>query len=210
MKQLLKSEKKYNCKYLIGMVGRLDDIKNHALIINSIQKLGNDYGLLCIGNGSKNIIKYVSQNNLKNIYFLGNIENTLLPYYYNSFDLVCHPSFQEGFGIANIEALMCGSVLLTSNRPAMNFYIEHKINGYLLNIEDVNFSKEGYNSNKNVDNCVEAIKELLTNTTLYNDIQKNARSSVINKFCENNKKNDEITIYRMILTNKNILKTTFY
>ena len=44
----------------------------------------------------------------------------------------------------------------------------------------------------------------------YNNIKKNARLSVINKFSEDMKKNDEITIYRMILHNKNIIKDYFY
>ena len=77
-------------------------------------------------------------------------------------------------------------------------------------VEDVNFSKEGYDSDKNVNNCVNAIKELLTNQSLYNNIQKNARLSVINKFSENIKKNDEITIYRMILNKINIVKNIYY
>ena len=210
-KEIVNIRKKYNYKYLIGIVGRLDpQHKNHPLIINAIQKLGNDYGLLCIGNGGTGIIDYVEKHKLKNIHFIGTIDNTMLPYYYSSFDIVCHPSFEEGFGVSNIEALACNCVLLSSNRPAMNTYIEHKINGYLLNIEDVNFSKEGYNSNKNVDNCVNAVKELLTNNELYNNIKKNARLSVINKFSEDMKKNDEITIYRMILHNKNIKKDTYY
>lgn len=208
--KILQIRNTYNHKYLIGIVGRLDDIKNHPLIINSINKLGFDYGLLCIGNGNSKIKNYVIENNINNVYFINTIENDELPYYYNSFDLLCHPSFQEGFGIANIEALMCNCVLLTSNRPAMNTYIIHKYNGYLIDIDDVNFSVDGYNSTKNLDKCINAINELLTNNVLYNNIKKNARASVINKFGENIKKNDEISIYRMILKDKNIVKKMYY
>ena len=208
--KIVEIRKTYNYKYLVGIIGRLDDIKNHALLINSIQKLGSDYGLLCIGSGGKSIINYVSQYKLKNIHFIDTIENEMLPYYYNSFNLVCHPSFQEGFGIANIEALMCNCVVLSSNRPAMNTYIEHKTNGYLINIEDVDFSKEGYNSDKNVDKCVNAITDLIHNVDLFNNIKQSARSSVVAKYSENMKKNDEITIYRMILHKMNIVKNSFY
>ncbi len=209
--KIIKIKKIYNYKYLIGIVGRLDDIKNHPLIINSVNNLGYDYGLLCIGNGNSKIKNYVIDNDIKNVYFINTVENEELPYYYNSFDLVCHPSFQEGFGIANIEALMCNCVLLTSNRPAMNTYIHHKHNGYLIDIEDVNFSTEGYNSKKNLNKCINAIIELLLdNNDLYKEIKKNARTSVINKFSDNIKKSDEISIYRMILKEIDIKKKMYY
>ena len=47
--------------------------------------------------------------------FPGFIDSSDLPYFYNGADLFVYPSLYEGFGLPPIEAMACGTPVITSN-----------------------------------------------------------------------------------------------
>ena len=47
--------------------------------------------------------------------FLGGVPNEVLVYLYNAAKLFVFPSFYEGFGLPPLEAMACGTPVITSN-----------------------------------------------------------------------------------------------
>ena len=88
-----------NKKYMI-YVGRNSRGKNTNGIITSALIAKKCYGIETIIVGD-----YINSKYVKNI---GYVKNENLPYYYNSAEFMCYPSFNEGFGIAIAECLACG------------------------------------------------------------------------------------------------------
>ena len=70
-------------------------------------------------------------NNDTNIMITNNrISLQQLNWYYNIIDAVCYPSTAEGFGLGNLEALMCGTVMcssVTGGMQDMMGFEDHKL-----------------------------------------------------------------------------------
>lgn len=69
---------------------------------------------------SKEIFKYIRQSNNDNrIKLLGHLSDSELVEIYNASEVFVFPSFYEGFGIPIIEAMACGTPVITSNTSSM-------------------------------------------------------------------------------------------
>lgn len=87
-----------------------------------------DYGKAYLDNlladiGDKDLINYIQ--------LCGYIKNTDLPAIYNLCELFLYPSMRESFGIPILEAMRCGSPIITSNTSSMP-----EISGGLAHIVD--------------------------------------------------------------------------
>ena len=94
---------------LLGSAGRLEEVKGHSTLIKAMQKLPNTIHLAIAGQGSLEgaLRAQAKKYNLeKRIHFLGHIENMTL--FYQSLDLFCLPSLNEGYPLAPLEAQSCG------------------------------------------------------------------------------------------------------
>jgi len=108
-------------------VGSLNMRKNFTSVIQAFTKFNNDkYRLLIVGNFSSNynlsqstqeILDKAKQN--PNINFLSNISDNELNLLYNESKLFLFPSFYEGFGLPPLEAMACGTPVITSNISSM-------------------------------------------------------------------------------------------
>ena len=98
--------------YVIGHVGRFNEVKNHKFLVEVFaeiyQKNGNAF-LLLIGNGSlkKNVEEQLKKMNLEHRYKILS-ERTDIPDLLSAMDLFVFPSVSEGLGIAVIEAQKSG------------------------------------------------------------------------------------------------------
>jgi glycosyltransferase involved in cell wall biosynthesis len=99
---------------LIGAVGRLDPIKDHATFLKAVALLTNDrpdLRIACVGGGSEQLgirLRRLAEKLeiADRITWAGNRDD--MPAVYNALDLVCSSSLGEGFPNAIAEAMACG------------------------------------------------------------------------------------------------------
>ncbi|MDD1783956.1 glycosyltransferase [Enterovibrio sp. ZSDZ35] len=101
---------------LIGTSGRLEEVKGHCVLIDAMTLLPSNTHLAIAGSGS---LKEALKNQVKSlglesrVHFLGHVEN--MPTFYQSLDVFCLPSFNEGFPLAPLEAQSCGIPTAVTN-----------------------------------------------------------------------------------------------
>ena len=123
-------DKKYidiiNRKYIL-FVGTLEPRKNQKDILAAFDELSKKYqdlNLIFIGMKGWNIddlIHNIQNNTLynKRLYWLQNIDDDLLYYFYKNAFIVTYLSKYEGYGLPIVEALQHGNITITSNNSSM-------------------------------------------------------------------------------------------
>jgi len=109
----------------IFSVGSIEPRKNLLGLLKAYNSLDssikNEYKLLLAGfKGWENneIIELINQNR-DNIEYLGFISDDELATVYNRASLFIFPSFYEGFGLPILEAMACGTPVISSNSSSM-------------------------------------------------------------------------------------------
>lgn len=156
-------------------VGRLDEGKNHQLLIRSVEKLKSQKVRLYIfGDGElrHELQKLIENLGLENIVFLMGFDSN--PYQYlKAADLFVFASNHEGFPNVLLEAMTCNLPIVTTNCPSgPNEILEAEI-GY--DYEEKLFAKYGILVPRNNEKeMTEAIVYMTDNTAYY----KNCRASL--------------------------------
>jgi len=106
--------KKYKLKgdhILLGVASIWEKRKGLDDILYIAEHLGEEYSIILVGARiSRKAKKY------KNIYIVPKIDNQAeLAALYSAADLFINPTYQEALGLTNIEALACGTPVLTYN-----------------------------------------------------------------------------------------------
>jgi len=120
---------------VLGIVARLDPIKNHSGLIkvfNSIYKKNSKICLLVIGDGPER--SKLEKMNKGGILFLGNRSDvhTLL----NCIDIFILPSFNEGISNTILEAMAAGLPVIASDRGGNPELVKHRVTGMLFQPDD--------------------------------------------------------------------------
>ncbi|HEA46184.1 MAG TPA: glycosyltransferase, partial [Candidatus Pacearchaeota archaeon] len=118
-------------------VGRLVPGKNLEILLKSVQIVERELGGVMhfhVGKGtpeSREEIEYLKQNlGLEGVsYFLGGMQKDQLPFYYSWADVYALPTLHEGLGRASIEALACGTPVVTTNYAPMTEVVQDGYNG---------------------------------------------------------------------------------
>ncbi|MFL0195591.1 glycosyltransferase family 4 protein [Clostridium sp. WILCCON 0269] len=104
-------------------IGGFSPRKNVSSLITAFskihKKLDKNYDLVIAGSNKddSDMLKNLSINlNIdKNIRFTGFVEEKMMPIFYNACDIFIYPSLYEGFGLPPLEAMSCGTPVITSN-----------------------------------------------------------------------------------------------
>lgn len=130
-----------NINFDVLFVGRLVKDKNAALLVRAITILTDQHpGVECIiiGTGleEKNLLKLIDKHNLKsNVHLIGNLPRSNDIYaYMKAAKVLVLPSKREGFGMVVLEALACGTPVVTIDSPAnaSKALIRHGISGSIV------------------------------------------------------------------------------
>tara|TARA_Y100000034_G_C6891863_1_gene410439 strand:- start:816 stop:1844 length:1029 start_codon:yes stop_codon:yes gene_type:complete len=112
-------EKKRKNLFTIGYLGGLGKRKNIDYILRVAKEFGNNKGILfkIAGKGPElnKLIRLKKKMDLKNVEFVGFVQDGEMNNFYNSLDLFIFPSRYEGFGLPIVEAMACGIPIITSN-----------------------------------------------------------------------------------------------
>lgn len=106
------------------MVGSPQPRKNHTGVATALGKLndnGMDTHLYVVGASESDIEPLSNDTPLDADYIhpTGYISDKSLIEYYNAADVVAVPSYYEGFGFPVLEAMACGSPVVTSDRSSL-------------------------------------------------------------------------------------------
>lgn len=152
----------------IVSVGELNDNKNHISVINALSELKEyDFLYTICGDGTNrqyltNAIQELGlENKVKLAGYEKNVRRVL-----QSADCFVFPSIREGLGMAAIEALSCGVLVVAGEGKGSREYILQGKNGYMCAPKDVS----GYSK---------IIKYLMDNPGKVKELSKNCRASVL-------------------------------
>lgn len=109
-------------------VGSINERKNIGSVIEAFEKLpekleytlvivGNFFGNFSLSNKTASILERARLN--KNIIFKNGLDDEALIREYNMASCFVFPSFYEGFGLPPLEAMACGTAVITSNLSSM-------------------------------------------------------------------------------------------
>lgn len=127
-RKILKKYKIEEDERVVLYVGAEDPRKNVHFLINSFSKLKyklQNVKLLKVGLPNDvgvrgKLLKHIESLNLqKDVIFTGYVSESELAKIYNAVDLFVFPSLYEGFGIPPLEAMACGTPVITSNTSSL-------------------------------------------------------------------------------------------
>lgn len=156
-------------------LARVEKYKGIDITLEVFQILKNKYPYLklsvCgIGTELKNAKQYVSNNNIQDVTFYGNVSGEKLISQFINSDLYILPTYGEGMATSVLEAMAFGLPVIT--RPVggvKDFFVEGKIGGFLLS----SFKPEDY---------AMLIEKLIKNPQLTEKISKSNYEYAINHF----------------------------
>lgn len=112
-------------KYIL-FTGLLEPRKNVPVLLKAfagIRQKGHEIKLAIVGRQGwmyNEIFKTIKQLNLEqHIVFTGYVPETELPHLYSGAAVFVYPSLYEGFGLPVLEAMSCGTPVITSNISSM-------------------------------------------------------------------------------------------
>lgn len=125
----------------IVFIGKLIETKGAFNLIKAFNKFVKkfpQYSLVLIGGGDITFAKaYASTDALSHIIFTGFIDNSLIYNYLDRATFAVLPSYFETLGLAAIEVLSRGNILLYTNTATGTEIINDGYNGFLLNPFDI-------------------------------------------------------------------------
>lgn len=121
-KEIIKEKYGIDKPFLL-YIGGFSERKNVRSLIISFAKVmkhsNKEYNLVIVGSyrdSSQELVKLKDSLNMQDyIKFTGFAPDEDLPIYYNACEAFVYPSFYEGFGLPPLEAMNCGTPVITTN-----------------------------------------------------------------------------------------------
>jgi glycosyltransferase involved in cell wall biosynthesis len=117
--------KQYGLDRYILCVGTLQARKNHLGLIKAFERIQTEISHTLVivgtdGSGAAEIHGYLDERPDLRVRRLGYVDEALLPALYTGADALALPSLWEGFGLPLLEAMACGTPVLTSNISSLS------------------------------------------------------------------------------------------
>jgi len=176
-------------------IGRLDKIKGYEFLLEAMKRvleINKDVDLLIVGRGPEehNIKKIAKNLDISdNVIFIDFIPSNDLPVYYSSSEFFALATLCESFGIVFIEAMACGTPVVSTNVGAVPEVVGE--GGILV-------------EPRNPDQLAEAMLKLLNDENLRQELSKKALEQA-KKFSIENRINKIEKIYKKVMQNENLL-----
>lgn len=124
---------------VVTYIAELNHNKNHLFLLRNWKKIlqyHSNVHCLIVGKGEKEkeLKKYVEQNHLENIHFLG-FRNDI-PIILSNSDIVTLLSFREGLPRCVMEAMASRKPLVVTNIRGSRDLVKHGVNGFVVDLED--------------------------------------------------------------------------
>ncbi|MDH4206632.1 MAG: glycosyltransferase, partial [Desulfobacteraceae bacterium] len=141
---------------IILYVGRYTPIKGLDRLFKAFRNLAHLSHLRLVmvgGDGEHSPMLRQLQSKAKALHienrvmFVGRVDQETLPQYYSAADVLVVPSYYESFGLVALEALACGTPVVTTSVGAMEDIVKDGITGYVATDSDP----------QNFAGCIEAI-----------------------------------------------------
>jgi|694.fasta_scaffold03438_16 glycosyltransferase involved in cell wall biosynthesis len=125
-------------KFIVGFIGRLNEIKGVRLLIEVAKELKDKEGIIFMFIGTGDLeaeVKSAADEN-NNILYYGMKDNYQLTKFYNACDIFAALAlYEEGFSRSTVEAISCGVPVIASNRGCLPEIIENGKSGWLIDPE---------------------------------------------------------------------------
>lgn len=156
----------------VGVVGRLSEQKNHAMVLDVAERLQNrDIQFVIVGDGElyDALQIEIDERNLQNVTLHGFAED--IPSFLAELDIYFQPSRWEGLCITVLEAMAAGLPVIGSNVGGIGRNVEEGKSGYLFDPDNV----EGF---------VSAINNLRSDSDLRQQLGNRGREIVSESFTQ--------------------------
>ncbi len=130
---------------IILYVGRFTPIKGLDRLFKSFSCMTRPSGarlLMVGGDGKRSRMSQHLKAKAKafhiqdRLMFAGRVDQKILPQYYSAADVLAVPSYYESFGLVALEALACGTPVVTTAVGAMEAIVKNGITGYVATDSD--------------------------------------------------------------------------
>jgi glycosyltransferase involved in cell wall biosynthesis len=181
---------------VIGFVGELREKKGLQTLLAVYAQLNKEtpatlliVGEVRQGDDKKTFDEIKESIPNPNIIVTGQIPHKDLPAYYSLMDVFVHPSLRDGMPNAVLEAMACGKTVIATPVGGMLDVIEDKVNGILINVNDV-------------DELAREIAEALSQSGKREAIGRSARETILGQFTPEKELQANLRIYQILRGNQ--------
>lgn len=185
---------KFNIASYVLYIGELQPRKNIINILNAYAglsyKLKQEFPLVIVGSTRDSKYTKAINETIKNLQLanhvklLGYLEDNIIRKLYSGARVFVFPSLFEGFGLPVLEALQCGTPVITSNTTSLPEVAGDA--GVLVDPEDT-------------DEIVKVMEKILTDEDFYNNIKSRSLSQA-KKFSWEKAARETIAVYEKVFS----------
>ena len=130
---------------IILYVGRFAPIKGLDRLFESFRQMTHPPNAVLVmvgGDGERSFMWQHLTEKAKALHiqdrliFAGRVDQKILPLYYSAADVLAVPSYYESFGLCALEALACGTSVVTTSVGAMEEIVKDNVTGYVATDSD--------------------------------------------------------------------------
>ncbi|TMT81566.1 glycosyltransferase family 1 protein [Haloterrigena sp. H1] len=148
----------------ILFVGRVVESKGIFDLLKAVACLDEEVHLRIVGAGNEESVRHHARklNIADQVMLDGEVAHTDLPSYYTAADIFCLPTHVDSFATVNLEAMACGTAVVTTDLDGIETYLSAGENGVVVTPGDQ-------------DELAETIRELIRDPTYRESLALRAR-----------------------------------